>query len=108
MRSIPIPAQHRVTIDRLPSEALVNNDDVDTSYQRFREQSFFAEECLDLLASIREDPDRNEIFRARGSKRAWLEDISHQRELLDAMSDVLLSWETIASRQPTADRLQRP
>ncbi len=69
--------------------------EVESSLDRFREQSFFAEECLDLLAALREDPENRAIFRRSGYRQAWLEDIIHQREVLEQMSDVLLSWETV-------------
>jgi hypothetical protein len=70
-------------------------DDVESALDRFREQSFFVEECLDLLAALRASPEDRAIFRRSGYRQAWLEDILHQRQVLEQMSDVLLSWETV-------------
>ena len=83
-------------------DPIAEGDQVESSLDRFREQSFFAEECLDLLAAVREDPANRATFRRSGYRQAWLEDIVHQREVLEQMSDVLLSWETIggASADP--------
>lgn len=89
-----IPHQVAGRIDMI-DYPIDRGDGVESSLDRFREQSFFAEECLDLLAAIREDPENRGIFRRSGHRQAWLEDITHQREILGQMSDVLLSWETV-------------
>lgn len=68
---------------------------VEASYARFREQTFFVDECLDLLASIREDPDRLRDFEQRGYRAVWLEDILHQLEVLEKMTNVLLRWDEL-------------
>jgi hypothetical protein len=68
---------------------------VESSFDLFREQSFFVDECLDLLTAVRDDPDRQGAFERRGYRRAWLEDIIHQLEVLEKMTGVLLNWDTI-------------
>jgi hypothetical protein len=62
---------------------------------RFREQSFFFDECLDLLTALRDDVDGKAVFERSGHQREWLEDLGHQRRVLDEMTNVLLNWETI-------------
>lgn len=68
---------------------------IETSLDRFREQSFFTDECLDLLTSVHEDPHRQAVFKRFGYRREWLDDILHQRKVLEEMSNLLLNWETI-------------
>ena len=70
-------------------------ESIESSFDRFREQTFFVDECLDLLAAIRQDPDELEQFEKHGYRQAWLEDILHQREVLEQMTGVLLNWDTI-------------
>jgi hypothetical protein len=73
---------------------------VESSFDRFREHSFFVDECLDLLTAIREDPHQLEGFERAGHRRAWLEDIIHQLEVLEKMTGVLLNWETVKRDRP--------
>ena len=103
VRQVVIPHQVASRIDTIDNP-IEQGDEVESSLDRFREQSFFAEECLDLLAALREDPENRAIFRRSGYRQAWLEDIIHQREILEQMSDVLLSWETV--RGASADAPQ--
>ena len=98
-------AASRIDVIDNPTE---QGDEVGSSLDRFREQSFFAEECLDLLAALREDPETREIFKRSGHQQAWLEDIIHQRELLEQMSNVLLSWETVGGASINAPRCACP
>jgi hypothetical protein len=94
MGQVMLPHQAAGRIDMIDNP-IEQGHGVESSLDRFREQSFFAEECLDLLAALREDPENRVIFRRSGHRQAWLEDIIHQREILEQMSDVLLSWETV-------------
>lgn len=93
MRQIAIP--HQASQIEVPVNPREEGDEVESSLDRFREQSFFAEECLDLLAAVRRDPEYRANFKRSGYRQAWLEDITHQREILEQMSDVLLTWETV-------------
>jgi hypothetical protein len=101
MRQVVSAYQAASRIDMIDNP-IEQGHEVEASLDRFREQSFFAEECLDLLAALREDPENRAIFGRSGYRQAWLEDIIHQREVLEQMSDVLLSWETVggASTDP--------
>ena len=94
MRQVVIPHQATGRIDTVASPRQEEGQ-VESSLDRFREQSFFAEECLDLLTALRADPEHRASFRRSGDRKAWLEDIVHQREILEQMSDVLLTWESI-------------
>jgi len=94
LRQVAISRQVAGPIDMIENSTK-QEDEVESSLDRFREQSFFAEECLDLLAALREDPEDRAIFGRSGYRQAWLEDIIHQREILEKMCDVLLTWETV-------------
>ncbi len=67
----------------------------ETALARFREQSFVFDECLDLLTALRDDEDQKAIFERAGFQREWLEDLDHQRRVLDEMNNVLLDWQTV-------------
>ncbi len=98
MRQVAIPHQAPGQYDvvaNAPREEGAEEDGVESSLDRFREQSFFAEECLDLLASLRADPVDRASFKRAGYRQAWLADVIHQREVLEQMSNVLLTWETV-------------
>ena len=79
----------------MTAHSVEQEQSVESSFDRFREQSFFVEECLDLLTAVRADPDQLGDFERRGYRHAWLEDIIHQLEVLDKMTGVLLNWDTI-------------
>lgn len=72
---------------------------IDDSYAQFREQSFFTDECLDLLAATADDPaSREEI--SQSARHEWLDDIMHQRRVLEEMSHILLTWDAIKPSPP--------
>lgn len=94
MRQVVIPHQATPRIETVASPKQEERE-VESSLDRFREQSFFIEECLDLLAALRADPLSRASFGHSGYRHAWLEDIMHQREILERMRDVLVTWETV-------------
>lgn len=71
-------------------------EEVADSYTRFREQSFFTDECLDLLAAAADDPGSRSDLSSR-ARHEWLDDIMHQRRVLEEMSHILLTWDSIAA-----------
>lgn len=75
---------------------------IENSLDQFREQSFFTDECLDLLTAVHEDPARQAVFKRFGYRREWLDDILHQRKVLEEMSNLLINWETIQKSRVSA------
>ncbi len=69
---------------------------LEAALARFREQSFVFDECLDILTSLRDDTERKAIFDRSGFQQEWLEDLAHQRGVLEEMNNVLLEWRTIS------------
>lgn len=78
---------------------------IESSLDRFREHSFFADECMDLLVAVQEDPIQQAVFKRLGYRREWLDDILHQRKVLEQMSTLLLNWETV---RESRDQNQAP
>ncbi len=68
---------------------------LEAALARFREQSFVFDECLDLLTALRDDQEQRILFERAGHPIEWMEDLLHQRRVLDEMSSVLLDWDTI-------------
>jgi len=101
MRQIVIQ-HHAFSRSDLMDRSTKPGDEVESSLDRFREQSFFAEECLDTLVAVRDDPETREIFKRAGHQHLWLQEIIHQREILEQMSDVLLGWETVRGESDAA------
>ncbi len=74
---------------------------IESAFDRFREQTFFFEECLDLVRAVQGDPDQHWEFERRGYRHAWLDDAIHQLEVLEKITGVLLNWEAISPDQPS-------
>lgn len=68
----------------------------ETALARFREQSFVFDECLDLLTALQDDAEQQAIFESSGFQHDWLEDLAHQRRVLDEMQNVLLGWRGVS------------